>query len=166
MHVSPRDACLAARIICPIPDDIGKSWHFWAIRAGVARDISQGSWPELVQGFGLSTHSTIHVRYVDWLNLDWPTRLGWLKLADEALLDIRLSRVQNAAHSCSARAAGGLSNAECVRHARGSPHRRPQLAYARGAGWPASGACAIHLPFSLRPNAKESTTAQSDGCAA
>lgn len=166
MRVCPRDAALAAQIACPLPEGVTKSWHHWAIRAGIARDISQGSWPQIAAGFGRRSHSLLVVRYADWLEFDWPTRLAWLKLADEALLDIRLTRRQNAAQSCGAPAAGRPSNAECVRHAGGSPHRRPQLAYARGGGWPASGVSAIQRPPSRHPRSREFTTAQSDGCAA
>ncbi len=166
MRVCPRDAALAAQIVCPMPEGVTKSWHHWAIRAGIARDISQGSWPQIAAGFGRRSHSVLISRYADWLEFDWPTRLAWLKLADEALLDIRLNRQQNAAQSCGAPAAWKPSNPVCAGLASGSLRHKPRRAFARGDGWLGNGVCAIQTAPSRRTNAKAFTTAQSDGCAA
>ena len=163
MFVSAQLACRAAHAVCPLLDR--RCWMTNAVRAGIARDLSQASWPEIMRGFHMRSHSTLQYGYRNWVGLDWPTRFGWLKLADEALFDLRMSIRHNAARQCSASVETGRNQGGSAEPASASPRAKPTLASDPGVGWRSSGLCAIPIGRSPQHKPKGSTTAQFGNCA-
>ena len=159
MHVSARLACRVAHAVCPLLDR--KCWMTNAVRAGVAREISQASWPEIARGFHAESHSGLVVGYQNWVQLDWPTRYGWLKLADEVLFDLRMSVRHNAARRWNASADTERNQGGSAEPVSASRQPRPTPESDHGDGWRSSGLCVTRTGLSPRHRRKACTTGRS-----
>lgn len=113
----------------------------------------------------MHSHSGLVLGWQNWVGLDWPTRYGWLRLADEAVFDLRMSVRHNAVRRWNASAETGANQGGSAEPACGSRPARPMPESAHGAGWLNSGLCAIPIGRSPRHKQRESMTAQFGSCA-
>ena len=147
MHVGPRTALEVVDRICPLQrlarrgNGSHACWSLLAIRTGVMQTLC-GDTLRLPEASELLRvpHDTLRHATRQWGGLDWSTRLAWLKLADEALLDIRRAQCEHAA--CDAAAAWMPSMPECAPSASASAIPSTAGGSAHGAGSPRSGVAA------------------------